>query len=213
MISVVFASRGRASQLTRAVQTLFGTAADPAQVEVLVACDPDDDETRRVQLDGLTVWTAPQRYGYRGLHLYMSALAIQARGDWLMIWDDQAEMLTPGWDTVIESSGPAVLYPQANAGFDFNIIPIWPRSWFTALGHVAPYNHIDTYLQRLGEALGLHRKIAVTMIHNRADITGIPEDDTYREGRKLLGPYGATGDLPQEQLNHDVEVIRELLGR
>jgi hypothetical protein len=212
VISVLFPSRKRPAWLQRSVSSLVSLAEDSSQVEVLVACDPDDDETPAVVTPGLKVWVAPERYGYHGTHHYMNALARQASGTWLMLWCDQAEMLTSGWDAVIESQQPGVWYPDASPDFSFDITPAWPAAWTKALGHVAAYNHIDTYIQRLGEAVGRHSQLPVKIVHNRADVTAdISEDDTYREGRKLLGPYGMTGPFPEEALARDSEIVSRLL--
>jgi hypothetical protein len=211
MISVIMPSRKRPVSLQRGIRTLFDMASNREQVEVLVACDPDDEATQAVHVLGVRIFTMPERYGYTGFHTYLWAVSQHATGEWLMNWDDQAEMLTPGWDTTVHAQAPAVLWPAANHCEGGNIMPVWPKAWTDAMGYVAPYNHIDTYLQRLGERLGRHVRVPFSVLHNRADVTGIPEDDTYREGRKILGPYGMSGPLPEEALARDYSIIMHLL--
>jgi hypothetical protein len=101
-------------------------------------------------------------------------------------------MQTPGWDTVVRGWRDAILWPNANHVPHANIVPAWPRAWSDAMGHVSPTMHLDTYLQRLGETIGRHDKIPVHVLHDRADVTGSHDDQTYREGRWLLGPEGVT---------------------
>jgi hypothetical protein len=211
VISVIFPTRKRPDWLRQAVHSLVSLADDPARVEVLVACDPDDPETQALVVPGLKVWTAPERYGYVGTHHYMNALALQAKGEWLMLWCDQAEMLTQGWDTVVERQAPGVWYPDASPEFPFDITPAWPKAWTTAIGHVAPYNHIDTYIQRLGESVNRHALLPIRMIHRVSNVNGVAEDDTHREGRGPLGPFGMSGPFPDEQLGRDAAIIRALL--
>jgi glycosyltransferase involved in cell wall biosynthesis len=222
-VSVCFASRGRPESLAQTLRGLVDLAAEPDQVEILVATDPDDEVTRdwlAVNGDqvppGVTIWTAPQRFGYTRLHEYLNALAQQARGEWVMWWNDDFTMVTSGWDKVIRANRPAILWPHANHVHHANIAPIWPRAWSGAMGHVSPTTHMDTYLQRLGEALGRHDAIAVEIVHDRFDVTGGHDDATYAEGRKLLGPEGMAPGFDEramyEQLARDVAVIQGLLG-
>jgi hypothetical protein len=105
-------------------------------------------------------------------------------------------MKTPGWDTFVCNHRPAILWPEANHVLHANIAPIWPTSWALANGHVTPTTHMDTFLQRVGEYLGRHDRIPVSIEHQRADVTGLHDDQTYAEGRKKLGPEGMVGEFP-----------------
>ncbi len=221
-VSVCFASRGRPDALAGTVSGLVALAAEPGALEILVAIDPDDAVTQDWLLNPgntlpgqVTIWTAPERYGYTGLHHYLNALAQRARGEWLMWFNDDMAMVTPGWDKIIRASRPAVLWPHANHVHHANIAPIWPRAWSDAMGHVSTTTHMDTQLQRLGEALGRHDPVAIEIVHNRPDVTGGEEDATYTEGRKLLGPEGMAPGFDaaamHEQVARDAAVIRGLL--
>ena len=61
---------------------------------------------------------------------------------------------------------------------------------------VTPTTHMDTFLQRVGEYLGCHDRIPVRIEHQRADVTGLHDDETYAEGRRKLGPEGMVGEFP-----------------
>lgn len=213
-ISVCFASRSRPESLRAAVESLLSTAAEPGLVEILVAVDPDDLETQRARYPAqVRVIVSPERYGYQQLHRYLNVLAAKiARGRWVQWWNDDMIMTTVGWDKVIRASRPAVLWPKANHVHHANIAPAWPKAWSDAMGRVSPTMHLDTYLQRLGEALGRHDRIPVEIVHDRADVTGNHDDQTYAEGRKLLGPEGMVpGPFPHGQVAEDAAKIRRLL--
>jgi hypothetical protein len=218
LVSVCFASRGRPASCGRALQSLFGNAADPGRIEAIVAVDPDEDmDAYRAALpDGARLWVAPERFGYQRLHDYLNPLAKEARGTWCFWLNDDMVLLTDGWDEIVRRNRPAILWPHANHVHHANIAPIWPRAWSEALGHVTPTTHMDTYLQYLGEALGRHDKIPVEIIHDRADVTGGHDDQTYAEGRKLLGSEGMVpgfdGAAVRAQVEADAQVIRRLLG-
>ena len=199
-------------------RVIGGAAHGPGVVVGVVALDPDDpdrSESLHAVLDVTdheVIWTAPERYGYAGLHRYYNQLAAMATGDWLMVWNDDARMLTPSWDAVIGWQPPAVLWPQANHSPHACTFPVWPRAWSTATGHVSLSPHCDTWMQRTGEQTAMLR-IPVSVLHDRYDVTGSHGDQTYAEGRALLGPEGMAGDFAAHypQIQADAEIIRGLM--
>lgn len=216
-ISIVFCSRGRPASCARALRSAFDLAADPDQVEAIIAVDPDEDiEAYTLALPGRArLWIAPERFGYCRLHDYLNPLARMAAGDWCQWFNDDMRMRTPGWDAVIRDHRPAVLWPQANHVQHANIAPAWPRAWSDALGRATPTSHMDTYLQWLGETLGRHDRIPVDIVHDRADVTGGHDDVTYAEGRALLGSEGMVpgfdGMALRALIETDAAIIRRLL--
>jgi hypothetical protein len=219
-ISVCFASRGRPASVRDAVFGLLELADCPGDIEVIIAMDPDDPEREEAikalelyRYPQIRVWTAPERYGYTGLHHYLNALAEQAQGAWIMWWNDDMRMQTEGWDSIVIDSPQGVLWPHANHVEHANIAPIWPKAWSDAVGIVTPTTHMDTWLQYVAEQLGCHHKIPVEIVHDRADVTGNHDDVTYAQGRKLLGSEGMAPDFGPalSQLPAYVETVRKLL--
>jgi hypothetical protein len=220
-ISVCFAARGRPESLAGTVTQLLGLADCPEDIEVLIAMDPDDPArpvaegifASQPDTQNVRIWTAPERYGYTGLHHYLNALAKQARGAWIMWWNDDMVMQTEGWDSIVIDSPQGVLWPHANHVGHANIAPIWPKAWSDANGYVTATTHMDTWLQYVAEQLGCHHKVPIEIIHDRADVTGNHDDETYAEGRKLLGPEGMAPDFQQalEKMPAYVETVRKLL--
>jgi hypothetical protein len=204
-ISVTFCSRGRPESLRDAVYSLKCNAEDWDEVEVFVAVDPDDSTVLQASellaeygMGDVNLWAAPERYGYQGLHKYLNDLSQFATGTWQMWFNDDARMQTQGWDSAIRSQQEeAILWPRANHVLHANLFPIWPRRWTEHVGMVTPTMHMDTWLQYVGEALGRHVQIPVEIFHDRADVTGNHNDDTYHEGRELMGPEGMAPDFQQ----------------
>ena len=62
---------------------------------------------------------------------------------------------------------------------------------------VTPTMHMATWLQYVGESLGRHVQLPVEVFHDRADVTGNHNDQTYHEGRQLMGPEGMAPDFQQ----------------
>lgn len=217
LVSVTFCSRGRPESCGRVLESLFGNAGDPGRIEAIIGVDPDEDiEAYAAALpDGARLWIAPERYGYTRLHDYLNALVKMAAGEWCFWVNDDMTCLTPGWDEVIAGCEPAILWPHANHVSHANIAPIWPKAWSDALGYASPTSHMDTYLQRLGEAVGRHQPVPVEILHDRADVTGGHNDQTYAEGRARLGPEGMVPGFDaaafHARVAADAEVIRGLL--
>ena len=210
-ISVVFCSRGRPEALREALQSLWSLAQEPGKLEAIIAIDPDDDSYDEAQLPpGCRLWVAPERFGYRQLHKYLNEVAKQAVGSWSMWFNDDMRMRTTSWDITVKNHRPAILWPHANHVDHANIAPIWPTRWADVNQMVTPTTHMDTFLQRVGERLGRHDRIPVMIEHQRADVTGLHDDQTYAEGRKPLGPEGMVGEFPYDLVNpYAAKIIEE----
>ena len=220
MISVLTPSRGRASSLRDSVFAIIDHAASRDAVEVLVALDPDDEdaETARYLTEGVPqvrYWTAPERYGYMQLHRYYNHLASMAGGEWLLVWNDDARMLTAGWDEIIAAQERGALWLSCTTMRGGNFFPAWPAAWTRACGHVALAANIDVWISEVGRRLGRERQIPVEVFHDRYDVTGGHDDQTYAEGRAVMGAFAnhPDYDTPDNRAARirDTVTIRRLL--
>jgi glycosyltransferase involved in cell wall biosynthesis len=194
MISVLLPTRGRPDSLRESIDSLLDNADDPRQVEVLCAVDSDDEVSATVCLHldhvGVSAWISPERYGYARLHEYVNFLAGHALGDWLMLWNDDARMLTEGWDTVVmEQSTESVLWSQCNHDEAGNLFPIWPQAWYHELGYVSWSPNIDVWISEIGRRLGIEKGVPVQVMHDRPDVTGSAPDQTFLDGRAKMGQW------------------------
>lgn len=179
MISVELPSRGRPDSLIATVEQLLYLADDPAGVEILIAADPDDEPTidAATRLAGARLWVAPERLGYKRICDYYNALDAMAAGPWSFMWNDDAHMLTPGWDQMILAEPPGVLWPRADYAAETNTFPVWPTAWTRHLGHVSLDQSTDMWICNLGRDLGVQRYIDVQIRHeHRHDQTGADRD-------------------------------------
>jgi FkbM family methyltransferase len=192
-ISVLLPTRNRAELLERSIRSLLDLAERPESVEILLAVDPDaivDLPCGRGH-----VWVAPERFGSTRMHEYYNHLATMASGTWLMIWNDDATMLTRGWDDIVRSHpGICLWFDHGDPGFAHcNMFPIWPRAWTEITGYVADGSpRVDTWLQEVAELLDRQVKVPVQVRHET------PDDLTWREGNVY--------DLPQF---HSLRPLRE----
>ena len=168
-ISVLLPSRGRPTALMETMAGLLALAADPDDMQIWIAADPDDDATQALAgslyAHRACMWTPPERYGYKNLHRYVNKLAEMACGEWLMFWNDDATMLTSGWDDVIRREAPGILWPQADYAPAINTFPVIPRAWARHLGHVSLDQSADMWWYELGLRTETQRKIPVSIHH------------------------------------------------
>ena len=110
-VSILLPSRGRAEMLQKTLANISQTAGkDSARVEVLVWLDDDDAESQAAAESfhaacapvALTVVTGPRRGGYKTLHLFINELAARARGDFLMLYNDDSRFVTNEWPRFFE---------------------------------------------------------------------------------------------------------------
>lgn len=166
-------SRGRPADLAKAADSLLTLAADPGAVEILAAADPDDEAMTLARAwlpRQIQVWTVPERFGYKRINEYFNALAALAKGEWLLLFNDDAAMLTPGWDAVIRGEAPGILWPEADYAVDLATFPVIPSAWVRHLGHVSLDQSADMWLHHVGRDTGTLRKIPVSIHH--AHVTG-----------------------------------------
>jgi hypothetical protein len=179
VISVLVPSRGRPEPLARSIDSLGG-----GDLEVLVRVDEDDPRLDEyLALSGVEVIVGPH-HGYGALHTYYNELAQRAARDWLFIWNDDCIMRTAGWiDVVRRYDGKmAVLNPDTNHdnwSIDMNVFPIFPRRIVELIGHVSLSAHNDSWLEFLARGAGIMVRAPIVIMHDRADLTGNNDDETY----------------------------------
>jgi hypothetical protein len=206
MISVLVPSRRRAVMLAESIRSL-GTE----DIEILVYVDNDDP-----QMDGYISLTSDivtiligKRYGYTQLHEYYNTLARLSKGDWLMVWNDDAEMMTPGWTKLLHRPiQPEVINFDTNK--QNNLFPLISRQMYQAMGHYSLSAHNDSWVQDIANNLKIHTYIDGVNIKHHRDII---DDDTKAETQAA---YATTSPLHysdelQKLMAIDMEKIKEEL--
>jgi hypothetical protein len=183
-IAALLPSRGRPASLATSIESLRSLAHQPERVDVLVAADPDDPDTvAAADQCHAAVWVASERYGYSRLHEYINALASMSSARWLLLWNDDAHMLTPGWDERIAEAPAGVLWPRHNGSPHLNVFPVVHRTVVETLGHFSLSPHCDSWMQDVATAAGIHHKVNIEVLHDRFDLTGGHDDQTYQDAQ------------------------------
>ncbi len=192
-ISILLPTRGRKDVMLSSVEGLLSKASDPSRLELLLGIDDDDDGIQEFVKENLApvcnklgVECKAQIFpplGYGKLHHYVNTLAAHATGEWLFFWNDDGLMVTQGWDDVIDTYNGEfkLLGPKDNHnGHPYAIFPIVPRDWFVLMGHLSQNAQNDAWLSHIAYMLDIFERIDVEFIHDRADITGNNDDDTFK---------------------------------
>lgn len=206
MVSVLLPSRNRALMCETSIRTLGSK-----DIEILIYVDYDDPELHKYSLLGnnfTTVIIGP-RFTYKKLHEYYNLLAKISKGDWLMLWNDDAEMLTSNWtDKLPPTDKPVVINFDSNPLN--NLFPIISRQMYEAMGHFSLSPHNDSWVQDIANDMGIHTYIPDVTVKHLRDII---DDDTKRETQSA---YSETSPLHyghelQELMQIDMQKIKEKL--
>jgi hypothetical protein len=198
-IAVLLPTRGRTTTLGRSIHSVINLADRPERLQLMFAFDNDDTLGIEYFTTELQPWldereidyTAMQmqRQGYHRLNVYNNILAKQADAHWFMCWNDDAVMETQGWDTeIMKYQGQfKLLAVHTHRDHPYSIFPIVPRKWYELLGYLSPHSVGDAWLSQQAYMLDIWERIPVWALHDRADITGNNDDDTYKERAQLEG--------------------------
>lgn len=203
-ISILLPTRKRTNVIVKSIGSLLANAHNPSNIEILIAYDEDDEESQTffssvwypfVEQSGATTKVfETERFGYLKLYKYVNFLGSHANGDWLMFWNDDALMLTEGWDTEIIKNNNfwgLLRMPCVNMDHPFALFPIIPKEWVDFFGKISPVNHSDWWIFHVTYHLNKIRNIPVQVYHDRADVTGHNNDETFKEQS-----YAADGKDP-----------------
>lgn len=192
-ISILLPTRGRTDQLHRSVMSLIDLADDASDIEWCFGFDNDDTDSYQYfeknvlpeieKTEGTYLCLGFERLGYGRLNEYVNALAHRSHGRWMVFWNDDAVMQTQGWDSVIKShTGTFCLQAfDTHNKHPYSIFPIVPREWLEVVGHLSLHALNDAWLSQIAWMLDIMKRIDVAVDHERFDLTGKNQDDTFKE--------------------------------
>jgi len=232
VISVLLPTRGRREVLRNSLDSLVSKATHPERIEILFGVDEDDqtvidfikeeiaEDLKKLGIEARASIFKP--LGYENLHIYVNTLAGAATGEWMFFWNDDCLMVSEGWDEVIDQYNGQfkLLGPKDNhAGHPYAILPIVPRDWFILMGHLSQNPQNDAWLSHIAYMLDIFERVDFEFIHDRADITGNNDDETFQNRRYMEGnpqdpkDFGHT-DMQNARVNsaHKIAWFLEKIG-
>ena len=231
LVSVLLPTRGRPKWLSQSIQSLSRQAVQPDKVEFLFRADADDLETIEIcrfyceKLPNARVLIDKRGLGYREMHLWINTLCKLARGDWLLVWNDDALMATPKWDEIL--SQVQVQSCHNNPDVYMLVIPVNRRPLYCTefmfvrrkvaevLGHYSLSPHNDNWITRV-----LSKANSWGYLHSLAiDHLSDSINDKTREESVAAYDNGAlaktTLEAPEAQraIQYDANKLLAYLGR
>lgn len=210
LVSFLLPVRKRPKTLKLSLDSLLNTCSNVSNYEVIVVFDDDDIET----INEFDSWDKnynykkiiSQRFGYDFLNKYYNLASNESSGKWLWVWNDDTEMINKNWDLIIEEYNDQflILNPFNTREMDavylqtHTLFPIIPRKYVELLGHISPWNHIDTYIERICSEY-IKNEFRILHTHNKND-DEISKEIVYHRI-----------SFPQEQFEIDFRIIRDFI--
>ena len=152
--SFLLPTRKRIEQCISSINSINENAVDKKCYEILFAFDNDDDESKKV----ITKYCEDQsinykaitseRYGYRHLHKYVNNLCKIAQGNMLWLWNDDAKILTSGWDQILNKYDTTKVLDFPNNDYQF-IFPLVPSKYIKEMGYFSQQAHNDSWIKAI----------------------------------------------------------------
>lgn len=185
-----------------------------ADVEILIRVDEDDP-----RLGEYLQFCTPligASHGYGGLHVYYNQLAERAKGDWLLLWNDDCIMETKEWTDIVHlyDGKMVVLNPATNHDnwtIDMNVFPIVPRKMVELMGHFSLSTHNDSWVEDVARRAGIMVRVPIRILHDRADLTGNNDDAVFAARRYETDAFHSPAMVRARE--RDVATVRAYLAR
>ena len=236
LVSFLIPTRGRPEQLRDCVEYLIETSKNSDNCEFILRADFDDKVTLSMLSEEDSIFPkwegrgvrikllfGPRGRGWRDIYLWLNDMALVSSGDWLSIWNDDAFMITEGWDSIIEEAEVPIDNPRmadicfiqfmndrATESFSYGV---WRRKGFDLLGRFSPFSLADHWLHEVlgpNGAFILPERNEIHLNHPRY----VDRDATFTQGSRsfqleVLEELKTPKAL--EALESDILKIREYL--
>ncbi len=162
LVSIFLVSRGRPNQLREAIKSCLDNSKDHSLLEFIIKLDTDDLASYQVADEFMdlpihfTIMVTDRGKGYAEMHNWLNDMVRQARGDWILILNDDARIVTPDWDQVLLVCGgkPAwigiddicMFVLETDGDRDPYGFPCIRKKGLDLLGHFALHPFGDTWL-------------------------------------------------------------------
>ena len=217
-ISVCMATRGRPQMAFESIKSMLDKAHDVSQIEFCIGIDNDDTDSIDYFNDTVVPWFQEKEYailvmsfdrlGYAKLNEYISNLALNSSGSWIITWNDDAVMISQDWDKEIASyTGQFKLlaFQDNHNKHPYSIFPTLPRDWLTLFGVISPQQAIDAWVSQVAYLTNIFQRIESEVLHDRHDLTGNNNDTTYAERQFLEGDP----TNPADAFHPDMQRLKE----
>ena len=192
-VSVLLPSRGRVEMLKKTLANIAESCGDfHSQAEVLVRLDDDDADSLAAR-ESLHAACAPVRLrvlvgsrgeGYYSFHNFVNELSAAARGDFLLLFNDDARFVSHGWPALFNKWRGALSVLRFRTGKavgGLNLFPAVHRKIFEILGHFSLDTHCDTWMETVAHMAKMHYDEPDLEISHLRDTDDDTDDQTHAE--------------------------------
>lgn len=152
--SVIMPTRDRLEMAVKSIESL-----GEGDYEVLLYVDNDDPQLegykRLGQRKNVRVFVQP-RLTYYKFQEMVNFLSKKAKGDWLLLWNDDAYMKSSGWDKKLATYDHNKIYVARWWKFPqkLNLFPAITRKMYKVQGFYSLSPHCDSWVQDISTQLG-----------------------------------------------------------
>jgi len=217
LISVILPSRKRPEFLNEVLYSIYSLAdlSNP-NFEIIVKVDFDDLETLQYinnwsnEYENLYFIVSSRKQGFLNLVDFLEDMIDLSKGKYILGANDDMLFKTQNWNTVLESrlTEFKIYFPYVN-GYRESFWCI-PKELYTTLGHIAHHNQTDTYLNWLGQVLGIIEYIDDVELYHYFDY----KDETQDDKMDVIGTNYASRDYHRNspEFKQDIKILAEKLG-
>lgn len=190
----------RSTRFVKSLSKLMSQASQPHRIQVVLRCDDDDDSIRTVDFNdihnNIQVITGPRLRGYDSAHVMYTEMLNTCSGKVLMMWNDDADMLSNNWDEIIyellrrKHRDIMVWHMKVINDPEAPIFPIITRQLFVKTGCYSGHYENDTFLNEAWKRLGNEFTFIDIEINHNNDGTfatkGLQKDNYVFDNRDLI---------------------------
>jgi len=224
LVSILLPSRGRFDNLTDTINSFLSHCTVQNRVQFCLKFDDDDIDSNKIsQLPKANIKTLiyDRRMGYNDLHTFYNDLSAIAEGDWLWLFNDDARMITDGWDEMLENLDPLKYSPNFKGNDDVclvncgipkvvgsDVFPMIRKRSYEIMGHFSLHSHNDCWIQEVFPPLGVELDVPEMQVVHLFSET---KDTTRNEGLDVQ-KYSMNNYLEtKQQRDDDREKLRKYL--
>lgn len=216
-ISIVLPTRKRVEFLNETLYSIY-SLADPDNVnfEILLKVDFDDLETLQYinnwsnEYENLYFVVNSRKQGFTSLVDHVEDLIDLAKGKYILAANDDLVFETQNWNTLLENRLKEfkIYFPYIN-GYREGLWCV-PKELYTILGHVSHHSQIDTYLNWLGQVLGISEYIDEVRVFHKE---GLYKDETQTDkvNQAHINYYSRDYHRTSPEFIEDIKILQKHL--
>jgi hypothetical protein len=215
-ISIVLPTRKRVEFLNDALYSIYSLAdQNNVNFEILLKVDFDDLETLQYinnwsnEYENLYFVVNSRKQGFTSLADHVEDLIDLAKGKYILAANDDLVFETQNWNTLLENRLKEfkIYFPYIN-GYREGLWCV-PKELYTILGHISHHSQIDTYLNWLGQVLGIIEYIDEVKVYHKFDYTD--ETQTDKVNQTQINYYNRDYHQTSPEFIEDIKILQKHL--